>query len=77
MEATRVKFQTDGGPWLKHNMPCAVSWDNKKAVFDMNNNTFQPSWDAQKDGWMLVNAKGWRAVLIRTLARSKTIKPNE
>lgn len=77
MEMTRVKFETDGGPWVRHNMPCPVYWDIKKAVFDLNNNTFQPSWDAQKDGWMIVNAIGWRATFIRWLARSKPIKPNE
>lgn len=77
MEAIRVKFQTDGGPWVRHNMPCPINWDMKKAVFDLNTNTFQPSWDAQKQGWMTVKATGWRAFIIRLLAGSKVIKSHE
>ncbi len=77
MEKTRVKFETDGGPWVRHNMPCPVNWDVDKAVFDMNNNTFQPSWNAQKEGWMMVKAKGFRASLIRLLSSNKQIKTPE
>ena len=76
-EAIRVKFQTDGGPWVRHNMPCPVLWDQKKAVFDLNNNAFQPSWAAQEEGWMIVKATGWRACLIRLLSCSKAIKSHE
>lgn len=77
METTRVKFQTDGGPWIRHNMPCAVNFDDELAVFDMDNNKFQPSWAAQNDGWMLINAKGWRVAFIRFLANYAPLKPNE
>lgn len=76
MEMNRVKFETDGGPWVKHNQPCAVSWDQGKAVFDMNNNVFQPSWVEQENGWMMVRAKGWRAVIIRFLSDTKRLKSN-
>ncbi|CUX07639.1 hypothetical protein CFBP6626_07520 [Agrobacterium tumefaciens] len=77
VERARIKFETDGGPWVRHNMPCAIYWDLKPAVFDLNNNTFQPSWSAQEEGWMLVKATGWRASLIRFLSRSKEIKSHE
>lgn len=73
----KIVFETDGGPWVRHNMPCPIYWDMKKAVFDLNNNTFQPSWSAQEEGWMLIKATGWRAFLIRILSRSKEIKSHE
>lgn len=76
-DTTKVKFITDGGPWVRHNMPCAVSWDQDKAVFDMNNNVFMPSWSAQEDGWMLVRATGIRAWLIRQLSSTSRLKTNE
>ena len=77
MDRLRVRFETDGGPWVKHNMPCAVSLDQDKAVFDMNNNVFQPSWVMQKEGWILVKATGLRGVLIRLLSGTSRLKSNE
>ena len=77
MDRLRVRFETDGGPWVKHNMPCAVSWDQDKAVFDMNNNVFQPSWGMQKEGWILVKATGFRGALIRLLSGAARLKSNE
>lgn len=76
METARIKFETDGGPWVRHNMPCPVSWDAEKAVYDMNNNIFQPSWASQEEGWMMVRATGWRAILIRMLSKTRRLKSN-
>lgn len=68
----RVEFETDGGPWVRHNMPCAVAWDAAKAVFDMDQQIFKPSWQAQDEGWMLVRATGGRAALVRWLTKAQS-----
>lgn len=72
---SRIQFVTDGGPWVEHNMPCAVYFNRSKAVFDLNTNKFQPSWEAQEEGWMLIKATGWRALIIRFLSKTREIKP--
>jgi hypothetical protein len=74
MDTARVRFETDGGPWVRHNMPCPVNWESEKAVFDMNNGTFQPSWAAQERGWMMVRATGFRAALIKMLSKSHKLE---
>jgi len=51
-------IQTDGGPWVKHNMPCAVNL-SEHAVYDLSLGVFLPSWNAQRDGWMLVKPPKW------------------
>jgi len=61
-----VTMVTDGGPWVSHNYPCPVV-ENEPAVWDMNANVFRPSWAAQRDGWRLVQAIGWRLWLLRAL----------
>jgi len=52
------KIVTDGGPWAKHNMPCAVM-ETQHAVLELETGIFLPSWKAQKDGWMLVKVPKW------------------
>ncbi len=49
---------TDGGPWAEHNMPCAVK-QSEPAVLDLGTGIFMPSWEAQRDGWMLIKAPKW------------------
>jgi hypothetical protein len=52
MKLAEITIETDGGPWAKHNMPCAVC-RNRKAVLDMSSGHFKPCWDCQADGWTL------------------------
>lgn len=65
-DLAEIRVITDGGPWAFHNYPCPVHW-KKHAVLNIGTGVFQPSWEAQKDGWMLVRASGWRAWLIKLL----------
>ena len=46
------------GPAATHNMRCAVR-AGKSAVLDMTRGVFMPSWEAQADGWHLVQARTW------------------
>lgn len=59
-------IDTDGGPWAKHNYPCPV-YRKLPAVIDVGTGIFSPSWEAQRDGWHLVQAKGWRLFVLRLL----------
>ena len=55
METHKPKMITDGGPWVKHDMPCPVMWmTGDKAVYNLNTHVFEPSWRAQKEGWMTI-----------------------
>jgi hypothetical protein len=61
---------TDGGPWVEHDMPCPVSWTEKhKAVLDLDTAIFQPSWNAQKHGWMTICPPKWLRPLLRRYQR--------
>jgi hypothetical protein len=62
----QVTKHTDGGPWVSHNYPCPVI-DTDPAVWDMNASVFRPSWAAQREGWHLVQATGWKLWLLRQL----------
>jgi len=46
------------GPIAEHDMPCAVYQDHP-AVLNCNSGIFQPSWKAQKEGYMLVKSPKW------------------
>ena len=52
LELAKIIVVTDGGPWAKHNMPCAVC-GKEKAVLDLSGYYFQPCWACQKLGWEL------------------------
>jgi len=77
MRTAKIDFITDGGPWVNHNMPCPINWTKEKAVFDMNQNVFVPSWKAQEEGWITVKATGWRGALIRWLSRYHELRAHE
>lgn len=53
MKLADIQVVTDGGPWAKHNMPCAKCGKNK-AVIQLWDSTFQPCWECQREGWKLV-----------------------
>lgn len=55
---------SDGGPWVKHNMPCAVE-PSQKAVYDLGQGVFLPSWAAQRQGWMLIKPPKWLRWFLR------------
>lgn len=59
----QVTKHTDGGPWVSHNYPCPVI-GAEPAVWDMNANVFLPSWAAQREGWRLVHATGWKLAVL-------------
>ena len=64
MDPLKPKILTDGGPWARHNMPCAVHPD-EHAVLQLNTGVFQPSWKAQYEGWILVKVPKWLQRLLR------------
>ena len=53
------------GPFGDHDMPCSVLHGQEKAVLDMNQGVFHPSWKAQGDGWRLIRVKSrWQKLLF-------------
>lgn len=66
MKPLKPVVMTDGGPWCKHNMPCAV-YPDEHAVLQMNTGVFHPSWRAQREGWMLVKLPRWVQRIVRWL----------
>lgn len=67
MEPRQPKVFTDGGPWAMHDQCCAV-YQDQSAVLNLNTGIYNPSWAAQKDGWMLVRPPGWLRWLVRRYA---------
>ena len=61
-----VKIVTDGGPWATHNYPCPV-YREKHAVINLNSGVFEPSWQAQLEGWHLIKADNWFKRLVYKL----------
>lgn len=45
-------IMSDGGPWVMHNVACAVCGD-RTAVLDLTLGVFLPCWGCQKVGWKL------------------------
>jgi hypothetical protein len=46
------------GPCCEHDIPCAVYWDTETAaVYNMNDQVFEPSWEAQADGFVLLQVR--------------------
>lgn len=69
MQARKPNIVSDGGPWAEHDQACAVRHDiPAKAVYNCNTRVFEPSWNAQSDGWRIVRVRnkfqGW---VLRTL----------
>lgn len=52
----KVWVEAIGLGLVKHNFPCPVYRD-QKAIHVSPGFYFQPSWEAQKDGWKLIQAK--------------------
>lgn len=40
-----------------HDQACPVYHQEEKSVYDCNDGIFQPSWKAQQEGWIMVQAK--------------------
>lgn len=40
-----------------HDQACPVFYHEQKAVYGCNDGLFQPSWKAQKEGWIMVQCK--------------------
>ncbi len=56
MDFPKIEIETFGGsPIAEHNYPCPIYLD-RHAVYIMNKGYFQPSWDAQKDGYRIIKA---------------------
>lgn len=51
-EMADVEIFTDGGPWLKHNMPCPVC-HNRPGVYDMNTGIIGPCWECHGKGYRI------------------------
>ena len=47
---------SDMGLYADHDRCCPI-YPNEKAVLNMNNGTFKPSWVAQNDGWRTLRAR--------------------
>lgn len=59
---------TDGGPWAKHDMPCCVLQEIAPAVLNIDENVFEPSWQAQEQGWQLVRVKSkWQKFVLKII----------
>lgn len=55
-EVNQITINDFGGsPFCTHNYPCPI-YHNKKAVRIIGSGYFQPSWDAQKDGYKIIKA---------------------
>jgi hypothetical protein len=61
-----ITVVTDGGPWATHNYPCPV-YREKHAVIDLSTGIFQPSWEAQYQGWRLIKADSWVKFMVLRL----------
>lgn len=60
MLARHVPTFIDLGPAVCHDMACPVYWYRESAVFDMGTEIFQPSWAAQRDGFITLRIRwGW------------------
>jgi hypothetical protein len=45
---------------ITHNYPCPVLYNSdEKAVCNLHDGTFHPSWKAQEAGWKLIKADTW------------------
>jgi len=52
------------GPFATHNMPCCVCWTNKSVLFT-NENLFEPCWECQRNGWVLLRRpQSWYGVFL-------------
>ncbi len=52
---TRQPTIIDLGPAALHDMRCALC--HRPAVLDINDDTFQPCWQCQSEGWQLVKRR--------------------
>jgi hypothetical protein len=52
----KPRILTDGGPFAEHDHACAVC-SLRKSVLDISNYVFQPCWQCQKDGWVIVKRR--------------------
>ena len=66
---TRVPKIIGDGPVATHNQACSVHHYDEElsAVLNMNAGVFEPSWKAQREGWMLIKAP--KSKLIRKILR--------
>jgi len=65
MEMLKVEINDFGGaPCCEHNYPCPIYPGNKKAVYNLSEGFFQPSWTAQREGWKIVHAESWFQKLL-------------
>jgi len=64
MELLKPTIVTDGGPWVKHNMPCPI-YPSKHAVLELSTGIFLPSWEAQRQGWTVIKTPKWLRWFIR------------
>lgn len=59
MDLHQPKFE-EYGPVVDHDVPCPVYWSNPNpppAVYSCRAAVFHPSWQAQKDGYILIRVK--------------------
>ena len=41
-----------------HDQPCHVC-SQRKAVYELGTGIFSPCWECQREGWQLVQKRGW------------------
>lgn len=58
MKLLKIEYEGDGF-WIGHNYPCPIYGD-EHSVYNINTGLFEPSWKAQKEGWMLIKVKSKR-----------------
>jgi hypothetical protein len=60
-EKVNVEVFADGGPWVKHNMPCSVCHD-QSAVYNISTGILEPCWECQRRGFRLCRRRrSWLA----------------
>lgn len=64
------------GPCAEHDQRCAVL-AGASAVLDMDEWVFRPSWEAQRRGWRLVQARTWIQRLALRLAFGIRVAPQQ
>lgn len=65
-ELSELKLDMSHGLIAFHNQRCGIDF-NEKAVYDLNNGIFHPSWRAHRDGWKLIKINNKLQKLIYKL----------
>ncbi len=67
MKPAKIKL-VNHALYAEHNMPCPVcSSEERVAVYNCNDGVYQPCWYCQAQGWVAVQATGWKKRVLQAL----------